>query len=407
MAGKLYRYEAVDQQGEPVNGSMEEISAERVTTILSERGLQVNHVESQDAEGFSRRGRGKLSWEEISQFNEHLVAITKSGMPIAPSLKAVSHDLQRGSLRSAVESIGKSLDAGMSLEDALESNGAQFPSVYRSMIRAGERTGNLPGVLDMMARHSTRMLDLKAQVIATMTYPVIAFTIAFFIVVFMLVEVVPVFSDIFGEFGAALPAPTEFLLDISYVVDNHLGATLAVVIGACVSCIAAYVATRSTISGRALLDALAESLPFVGKSFHVASVARFSRSLGLMLKSEVPLLESLDLAATSSNNLVLKRHVDAAAVQVARGEKVADALSDTGYFPHAFCWFIANGESFGTLPDTLITVSDSYEQSVTNNDKVALNLLAPALVLTLALVVGYIVMALYMPIFTLGDAISG
>lgn len=407
MARKLYRYRAVDQFGEPVNGVMEEESAEQVTTILGERGLQVNDVQPDKPDSFERAKGRPLTWDEVAQFNEHLVSITRAKLPLAPSLKAIAHDLDSGRLRNAVLQVQKQLEGGSSLEDAIERFGDGFPPVYRSMIRAGERTGNLSGVLDMMNRHSNRMLDLKAQLAVVLSYPLIVSSMAMFVVLFLLIKVVPVFEDIFEEFGAGLPEPTQFLVSLSHLILDRQELVLTVVGVTVFALISLYIFLKRSRNGQVILDRFLMHLPFIGPMFRLSSLSRFAQSLGLMLQSQVPILESLDLAATSSGNALLKRHVDEAAIHIAQGEKVADALSDTGYFPHGFCWFLANGENYGELPQTLLDVSESYEQSIATQDRVTLNLLGPIIVFGLAFVIGFIVIALYLPIFTLGDAMGG
>ncbi|HIA48662.1 MAG TPA: type II secretion system F family protein [Candidatus Hydrogenedentes bacterium] len=402
MQKRLFRYRAVDQYGEPLEGTMEEVSAESVTTILSERGIQVNEVEMVLPEAAPTSSRA-LDWNELALFNDQLQTITRAGLPLAASLKAMARDLGKGRLRNLLYDIERDLNSGRSLEEAIQRHPQTFPPMYVSMIRAGERTGNLPGVLDMMEQHSTRMLDIKNQLKIIMAYPTMVLGLSLLIVYHILIEVVPTFAEIFDEFGAGLPAPTRFLVYLSDLLVPHKIEFGFLILAILIFVIVAHQYLQRSPNGQLILDRILLRVPFLGRIFRLTSLARFSRSLGLMLNSQVPIIESLDLAASASGNAALKSHVDRAAVHIAQGEKIADAFSDTAYFPHAFCWFLANGENFSKLPQTLLEVSQSYEQSLTHHDRMFLNLLAPATIVLLSFFLGFVIFALYLPVFTLGD----
>jgi type IV pilus assembly protein PilC len=406
MSRHLFRYRAVDQYGEPLDGTMEEESAETVTSVLSERGVQVNSVEMVVDEDGPVSGRA-LDWNELALFNEQLQTITRSGLPLAPSLKAMARDLNSGRLRTLLHTIESDLNSGKSLEQAVQRHPQSFPAMYVSMIRAGEKTGNLPGVLEMMGEHSTRMLDIKDRVKIILAYPAIVLAVSLLVIYFLLVRVVPVFADIFGEFGAGLPAQTQFLVDISDLLISHQAGFAVLLISAIVCLVVGHEYLQRSSHGQFIQDTVLLNTPLIGRAFRLTSLARFARALGLMLRSQVPILESLDLAATASGNAALKENVDRAAIQIAQGEKIADAFSDTGYFPHAFCWFLANGESFGELPKTLLEVSRTYEDSIDHQDRAILGLLGPGIIIALGFFIGFVIISLYIPIFTLGDAMGG
>jgi len=407
MKQRLYRYRAVDSYGEPLDGTMEAESAEHVTTILSERGVQVNEVEPLiPDQPLAPTGR-PLDWQELSMFNEQLMAITKSKLPLAPSIKAMSRDLKKGALKSALDDLQKELEQGRSLEEAIASAPQIFPAMYISMIRAGERSGNLPGILEMMNTHSTRMVDLKNQLRLVLAYPAMVLSLSILIVGFILIKVVPVFAEIFMEFGAGLPAPTQFLVDLSQFVTQQFSTLVICIPFVVAGFLALRFYLKNTTTGQHIYDVILSNTPIIGRAYRLTSLARFARSLGLMLKSQVPILESLDLAAASSGNSVLTRHINRVAIQVARGEKLADAFSDTDYFPHAFCWFLANGEAYGNIPEVLLDASHAYEQDVARNEHALISMLSPVIVTALGLFVGFMVIALYMPIFSLGDAMQG
>jgi len=407
MKKRLFKYRAVDSFGEPVEGTMDESSAEQVTKLLVERGIQVNSVQPMVVESGGRRSGRPLEWNDISMFNDQLLAITKSKLPLAPSIKALSRDLKAGRLKGVLDELHKELELGKSLEEALRNNAASFPSMYVRLIQAGEQTGNLAGVLEIMNSHSTRMVDIKTKLRTALAYPAMVVVSSIFVILFILIEIIPEYVTIFKEFGAGLPAPTEFLVFLSDIVINH---QLRLAIGTVILILVGFGLRHvfgATIRGREIFDRIFLMTPFLGKVFRTSSLARFSQTLGLMLSSRMPVIESLDLASAASGNAVLQKHANKAAIEIAKGEKLADALSDTGYFPHGYCWFLANGEAYQNLPNVLLDVGRSYEKDVAQSDEGLLFLLGPVIVVALGIFLGFVVVSMYLPIFSLGDAIQG
>ena len=385
---------------------MDESSARRVTAILEERGLQVSEVERVGKRaGFARLGR-PLRLEDLELFNDHLLAVAKSGLPMAPALKGIAKDFHKKRLRRIVQSIQADLEKGSSLDEALSKHPDSFPPIYATAIRAGERAGNLSGVLSVLNTHSSRMIDIRNTVQAAFAYPILVLICAAGVMSFLLVKVIPVFDEIFQDFGVGLPAPTQFWVDISRVMNANLVpiSVMAILVFAGWPAFARL--ARRTYRGGYIVDWLKHYIPVVGKTFIEGSLARFSRSLGILLAGGVPIVESLDLASAASGNAVLREKVRLATLDVAGGQRVADALSDTGYFSHTFCWLFSIGEERGELDEALMTIAGTYEREIARRDRLFGFLIGPVLVIFLALAVGSMVVALYLPIFTLGDAIG-
>jgi len=402
----LFKYRAVDPSGEPMEGTMEEESAQRVTSILQERGAQVNRVEKIGKTPSLGRGTSRLRWEDLAILNEQLLSITRGNIPIAPAVKAMAKDIDNRRLKPVLEQLQEDLEAGRSLEESLERSPKRFPSIYLSLVRAGEQSGNLAGVLEMLRSHSTRLLDLRDRIFISLTYPVIVVIVAIMFLVFLFLKIVPVFAEIFTEFGSSLPAPTQFLVDLSDALRYWTaGKVVFWAIVVVLACFAVW-HMRGSSSGRARADRLRQTVPIFGRTFRMVTLARFSRALGMLLRANVPILESLDLASAASGNEYLRANVQKASVHISQGEKIADAFSDTHYFPHSYLWFLANGEARGQVPETLLELSETYEQEVSTRDESMIHMIAPFAILGLGFIIGFIVVALYLPIFTLGDAIS-
>ena len=403
----LFEYRAVDLEGRAVEGTMDEPSARRVTEMLQERGLQVNSVKEVGRRpGLLQRLRPHLNWEDIDLLNEQLAAITRSGLPIAPSLKALGQDISNRRLKPVLEDIHLQLESGSSLDAAFSRHPASFPPIYRSMLRAGERTGNLSGVLSHLCAYSARMLEVKNGVQEAVAYPILVLMATCAVLGFLMVKVVPTFAEIFQEFGSKLPPLTQQVVDISSFFGRH-GLAFLVWTGAGLIVLAlGFKSLRRMESGGHAMDWLKLHIPVFGRLFRAASMARFSQSLGLLLASNVPMMESMDLAAAAAGNAVLREAVRDAARRIKGGDSMSAAFESTGKFGHSFCWMIATAEERGEVDGALLNLADSFERSMGRTQRFILTFIGPAAIILLGFIVATMVIALYLPIFTLGDAIS-
>jgi len=402
----LFEYRAVDPDGKAVEGTMDEPSARRVTEILTERGLQVNSVKEAGKRFGLVRLRSRLTWDDIDLLNRELLAINKSGLPFAPSLKALGQDISNRRLRPVLADIHAQLEAGSSLEEAFSRHPESFSPVYRSMLRAGERTGNLTGVLSHLCAYSARMVEVKNAVQEALAYPVFVVIAACIVLWFLMIKVVPTFAAIFKEFGGQLPGLTQLLVDVSnFLMDQWV--TLFVWVGVGLIVVStAYKFWHRTDTGGFVLDWTKIHVPVFGRLYEASSMARFSRSLGLLLSSNVPVLEALDLASATAGNDVLRRAATDAAQSIAGGERMADAFESTGRFSHSFCWLLATAEERGEVGSALVDLADSFEGSTGRIQRTIVTLMGPLTIIALGILVGFIVLALYLPILILGDAIT-
>ena len=404
----LFKYRAVDGDGKAVEGTQEAQSARSCVAELTERGLRVNAVER--AEG-QRRGRfkrkGALTWEDLDLFNEQLLTLAKSGLPLASSLEALAGDVRRKRLRSAIQDIRARLEAGASLAEALDDRPESFPAFYRGIVRAGERSGNLSGVLSHLCTHSARMIELKHGLQEAMAYPAIVLLAVCGVLTFLLLSVVPEFMAFYAAFEGELPAPTRFLAFLSNLLRYHgpsvltwggVGAVAVVFVG----CLLWRNAARSYA-----VDWLMLKLPVFGSRNYDAAVARFSRSLGMLLASEVPVVESVKLAAEAADNVPLRNAAHAASRRIENGETIADALKGTGFFTTTYCWMLGNAERAGEIDAALLDLADDREQDVERRDRLIVSMSGPVLVLLLGLLVGLMVFSLYLPIYSVGEWVTG
>jgi len=402
-----YTYRAVDRDGKPVEGTMEAESARAVTAMLRERGLQVNVVEEIGKRPGFFRLKSRLTWQDLDLFNHQLMAIVKSGLPLAPSLRALAEEVKSSRLKRVLDDVRSQIEGGSSLEEAIGRHPDSFSPVYRTMIRAGERTGNLSGVLSQLTTYSSRMVEMKNSIQVAVAYPILVLVACAAIVGFILTRVVPIFAGIYADFGGGLPGPTQLVVAISNFLISNTITVPACVIVAVAAAYAILRRLRRIESGRYALDWLKLHVPIFGALYVNASLARFSRSLGLLLASKVPALEGLELASAAAGNAVLRRAVTEGAHLVEGGERISGALASTGFFGHSFCWMLSTAEDRGDVDSALLELADVYERGVTRLDKLILMLVGPVLVIAVGIVIGYLIISLYLPIFMLGDAISG
>ncbi|MBI2434972.1 MAG: type II secretion system F family protein, partial [Candidatus Hydrogenedentes bacterium] len=375
-----YTYRAVDSGGNPVEGTMEESSAHRVTRKLQERGLTVTAVEELHQERGILRLSQRLTWEELNLVTDQLAAITRSNLPLAPALKALAADLRNPRLKPLLDRLHQELERGATLEQALLKNHQSFPRLYVSMVRAGEQTGNLAAILQIMTSYTTRMASLKQNLAAVLTYPIMVLLLGMAILSFLMVKVVPVFAEIFQEFGAQLPAPTRFWIDASdFVVWNFTRLWLTF-FGVLAFLYVVRAFLRRSANGRCWLERFSLMIPVAGRFHYLLSLVRFTRTLGVLLASRVPVLESLELAGAASGSPILHRATEEAVLQVASGERLSDALSSTGFFGHTFCWLLSTGEQRGEVEQALEGLADSYEREANLYDRTWGTLFAPLVI---------------------------
>lgn len=401
----MYTYEAVDPYGEAVTGSMEESSARVVTQILEERGLQVSAVE-QLGERKLFYPAGRLSWADLNRLNDQLLAIVKSGMPLSQALDAFAKDTRSSQMRTVLERVRNDVEAGHGLAEALGRHPEHFPAVYICLVRAGEKAGNLAGVLSLLSVYTGRRVNLGQTFRLAVTYPAIVFVGAFAVLLFLMTQVVPMFTEIFSDFGSGLPGPTRFVVDLSFFIVKHFGWIIAALCIFAVGFVIFLRAGSARGSRFYFLDRIRSRLPVISRMQRAAVIGRFCRSLALLLKSGVPLLESLDLAGASSGSEALRRAVRDASKRVNAGERIADALSESRFFPYSFTWLLSTGEERGEMDETLLVLAEQYEQELAYYDQLIGGLLSPVLVVLAAILVGLLVITLYLPVFSLGDALS-
>ncbi|MBX7255183.1 MAG: type II secretion system F family protein [Candidatus Hydrogenedentes bacterium] len=403
----LYKYRAVDDGGAPLEGKMEESSAYRVTTILRERGLQVNSVEEVEPSKALPRKTASLSWSDIDLLNEQLLAIVRSNLPLAPALKALAQDVQDKEFRSVLDDVRARLESGDTLETALAMHPKSFPPLYLAAIRAGEQTGNLLGVLTLLSAYSKRMVEFQYRAKELLAYPILLLAASTCVVAFLMGRIIPLFAEIFGDFGAKLPWLTQFWIELSLSTRERIGMWLFV---ALVLLLAWKLLARMARSGKRIarfVENVGRFTPYYRTIRRLAITARFSRTLGMLLASRVSVTDSIELAAGASGSVRLYEAMRKVQESIAAGWSVNESFRKSGLFDSFFCWIVGVAEDRGDLSDALQSLAATYEERLGSASSMALKLVGPAIVFCVGAVVASIVIALYLPIFSLGDVVSG
>ncbi len=334
--------------------------------------------------------------KELAGFTRQLATLLRAGMPLLRGLEVLARQERSPAFRRVMEGLIEAIKSGGTLSEAMAQHPRVFDRLYLSMVKAGEAGGVLDVVLDRLARFQEKSLQLKGKITAAMVYPLIVMTVAVLILAGLLVFVVPKFKQIFADLlkGAPLPPLTQFVLTISEAVKNH---TL-VALGLAVAFGWAATAFRKTPKGSHLLDTWIVKLPLFGELVLKAVIVRFGRTLGTLLSSGVPILPALLITRDTCGNSQIAGAITTVHDRVKEGAPVARPLDATGVFPPMVTSMIDVGEHTGQLPEMLGKVADIYEDEVDNAVAGLSSLIEPILILFLALVVGTIVIALFLPI---------
>jgi type IV pilus assembly protein PilC len=402
----LYKYKAFNEHGEPVEGEVEANTAREAIMTLRGSGYEVTSTQLVPQERPEKAPRKPLTWNELHQLNSQMLMIAKGGLPLAPSIAEMAKDLRNPRLKAVLDDIRLDLEMGRTLDEAFSRHQESFSPVYLATLRAGERTGNLAKVFLRLTEYSKNILEVRISLQTVMTYPAIVATISLFIIVFLLVKVVPVFAEIFRDFGGRLPAPTQLLVSMSDVLVHNTGSLAGCVVAFILICFSLrFLARRNSAAGY-FFDFIISHLPIIGRLIVRASMMRFCGTLRLLLEAKMPLPECLGLAAAAAGNAVLADRVGRVSRDIARGVQFSQALSNARYFDHGFCWLMENAEKQDNLCGALAILEEDYGRNLKQIQTIIIGVVEPIMIITVGFAIGFIVLALYLPIFSLGDAIN-
>ncbi len=400
-----FSYQARDGAGNIVNGIQDAINEDNAVTSLMSRGLMVLSLQQKAAATRVKNKAWTVKETDLVLFTRQLATMIEAGISLVQALTALYEqcDVKRQkNLRSVISDVTARVQGGETFNEAIAKHPRVFNRLFVSMVKAGEAGGLLSEILDRLAGFLEASARLRKKVKSAMTYPVIVISIAFLITTFLIVRVVPVFGEIFKDFGAKLPAPTQFLIDLS---DFIRAKWYFMILGAGAAFFGLRSFLRST-KGRQWSDKWKLKLPVFGPLIHKICMSRFARTFAQLIRSGVPILEVLDIVGGTSGNHVVEESIKGVSTDVEKGDNLSVALSKKKIFPPMMLRMVAAGESTGRIDTMLEKMADFWDEEIEALLDALTSLIEPLLIVFLGVIVGGIVIAMFLPIFKLNEVVS-
>ena len=389
-----------DERGRVQEQVQSAATAEELRARFTHAGYNVFSIRARG--GFGGIKRGKVKLEPFLIFNQQFLTLVKAGLPILGSLQMLSKIQKNAQLSNSLDDVANRIKTGDSLSDAFEAQ-TGFPIMYTTTLLAGERSGNLQEVLERYVNFQKVSLTFRKKLTASLIYPALLLTLVCGLMVFLLAVVVPQFAILYDQMGSKLPAMTMDLMNFGKWLNHNF---IWLLLGLLTFAFAAY---RFSITerGRDLIDTVRVGMPVFGKIWLKYQVALFSRTLSTLLTGGLPLVPSLETAARSISSRRVSRAVFSSIGTVREGKSLAESLTQTNIFPGLSTEMITVGEQTGALPQMLNSVAEFFEEDVATALTASLALIEPAILIIMGVVVVFILISLYLPIFSLGQASGG
>jgi type IV pilus assembly protein PilC len=407
-----YAFRAVDVSGVPSRGELDAPSKSQVTEQLRQRGLIVLDVsekrEAMRLESAFERFKS-VDMRELSVFSRQFATLITSGMPMLRSLYTLEDQTEDEKIKDAIGGLRGDVEAGSSVADAMERHPVVFDPLYRSMVRAGEGSGRLEQALDMIAFQLEKLDDLRRQIRSATIYPALVFGFSIVVMVVVVAFIVPIFAGIYEEIAseqpgesAALPLPTRMTVGVSDAITGAWFIIVPVIVGLTVG----FFQWKKSERGRFQWDALKLKLPFkIGDVVQKVAIARWSRIFSGSISAGVPILQAVKISGETSGNMVIARAMEDVYSSVRQGGTVAGPLEENPVFPTMVSHMVSVGEETGQLEHMLGKIADFYEAEVDAKVKALTSLIEPVMIVFVGTMVGFIVISMYLPIFSLYDKI--
>ena len=393
-------YKGKDKKGKATQGEIKGTSLMLVKAQLRKQGIATTSVKKKAKPLFG--GSKPIKPSDISAFTRQMATMMKAGVPLVQSFDIVAEGADKESLRDLISQIRDDVASGLSFGGSLRKHPKHFDDLFCSLVESGEQAGALETMLDRIATYKEKTESLKAKIKKALTYPIAVITVAVIVTAILLIKVVPIFAKTFGNFGAELPAFTQFVLGISEAAQEWWFIWL-------ISLIAIFFGIREfrrrSPSFEAAIDKYSLKLPIVGNILYQAIIARFARTLSTTFAAGVPLVDALNSVAGASGNAVYRIAIHKVRDDVTTGIQLHTALRNTKRFPVLLLQMAAIGEESGALDEMLEKAADHYEEAVDNAVDNLTTLLEPLIMSVLGVLVGGLLIAMYLPIFKLGAVI--
>ncbi len=395
-----FAYKAKDTGGKILEGVVDASDQRSAMARLREQKLSVLEVKIAPVK--KKFFKTKVSNADVVIFSRQLSTLVSAGVPIVQGLNILESQAENPAFKTVVTSLRTDIEAGLSIADAMKKHPNAFTELYVSMIRAGEVGGILDTILERLSAYLESAEVLRAKVKSALMYPAVVFSVAGLITIFLIMFVIPIFKDIFGSFGAKLPFLTQVIINISDFLRTKILYVLPP-LGGGVWLLKKWMKTPQ---GQEKIDDISLKLPVFGILLKKVAIAKFTRTLGTLIKSGVPILQGLETVAKTSGNKVIERAIMSSRDSIKEGGRISDPLKRANIFPPMVIQMIAVGEETGALDTMLNKIADFYDQEVDTAVKGLTSMIEPLIIVLLGLVIGTIVIAMFMPMFSLGEMVG-
>ena len=392
-----FTWVGTDKGGKTVRGEMRASGDAQVNAILRRQGIKVVDVKKQRL-----GGGGRITEKDISLFTRQMATMMKSGVPLLQAFDIVGKGHSNPAVARLLLDIKTDVETGSSLKQAFEKHPLYFDALFCNLVGAGEAAGILDSLLDRLASYKEKILAIKSKIKSALFYPIAIVVVAFIITAVIMIFVIPAFKQVFSSFGADLPGPTLFVMAVS---DFFVEYWYAILLGAGGGIYAFFWTWKRSVKMQMIMDRVMLRLPIFGDLVRKSSIARWTRTLATMFAAGVPLVEALDSVAGAAGNYDYYVATKKIQGEVSTGSSLTSSMQGTDVFPNMVIQMVAIGEEAGSLDAMLSKVADFYEAEVDDSVDALTSLMEPMIMVVLGTLIGGMVIAMYLPIFKLGQAV--
>ncbi len=399
-----YQWRGRNTGGENVSGEIAAANRSEVMSQLRRKRIVVTSVKQKPKEINIKLPFGdNIGTKDLAVFTRQFATMINAGLPLVQCLDILSRQLDKQIFRDVTKKVMSDIEAGSTLSESLGRHPKAFDELYVNMVNAGEAGGILDTILMRLADYIEKTEALKRKVKSAMMYPAVVFTVAIGATLFMLMFIIPTFARMFSDFGAALPMPTQVVLFASDLIRAWWWALIAGTVGSVIALKRYY----RTEKGHRVIDGLLLKIPVLGDVLRKGSVSRFTRTLGTLVSSGVPILDGLEITAKTAGNVIVKDAVMTARAAIREGDTISNPLRQSGVFPPMVVQMITVGEETGALDEMLNKIADFYDDEVDTAVESLTSVIEPVMIVFMGAIVGGMVVAMYLPIFKMVNVIAG
>ena len=403
---ETYKYKGIDSAGRVIEGVFHANSKDEVIKLIRDKGQSPIKVEKDEAKSKDIKDyelfKPRVKVKDISVFCKQLYTMLNAGMPLTNCLDVLATQTENKTLKKSVKEMSSQVQTGAILSEAMKNQKRIFPNLLVTMVEAGEMTGNLDNVLARMSEHYEKENKINSKIKGAMVYPAILSIAAIGVVIFLLTFIMPTFIGMFTSSGVELPLPTRILMSISEALSTYWYIFTLIFIGI-LFLISRFVRTKE---GKRFFDTLIYRLPVVGQSTVKISTSRFTRTLSTLLGSGIPIVDALEASASVTGNMLVIDGMDDVVDEVKKGINISFLLQKMQYFPPMMISMIGIGEESGAIEDMLGKTADYYDEELEASIQKMLSMLEPMLILFMGVFIGFIVIAMMMPLFDMTQTIG-